>query len=90
MAAAIIKTMTASSRARLVNPAIIAASPVVVSRVNRGESSVEGTDVVVCGSYYLSCEKRSLVDMVINRHFQLTICASESSHWQRAIVKFFH
>ena len=37
MAAAIIKTMTASSRARLVNPAIIAASPVVVSRVNRGE-----------------------------------------------------
>ena len=47
--AAIIKTMTASSRARLVNPAIIAVSPVVLTRVNRGE--FEG-DVVVCGSIF--------------------------------------
>ena len=48
MPAIIIKTVRASSRAILVNPAIIAASPVVLSRVNRGE--FEGDAVVVSGA----------------------------------------
>ena len=79
--AAIIKTMTASSRARLVNPAIIAVSPVVLTRVNRGESSLNYRCNVISGLKLSSAKNNLFIASLIGSE-SVHHCASDSSHWQ--------